>query len=363
MSVTPQIGPHTPTTAVVPSAYETTAAVPSSSPSTVVVPSAYETTAAVPSASPSTVAAAATVPTVAPPAVPPSTVAVPASAAPVFRGRIGRDVRSGHYAVPHRYRLHLSPACPGCLRVAVTHALLGLEETVPLALLPAVPDTPGSGYAALRPLYEASAHQYTGPAVAPVLSDGWTGRIVSTHAPDILRDLALRFRAPGRPDLLPEGREAEIDALGELCERGIDRAAQRAGELGLDEATAHRGPLDELLATLGGLERRLGRQAYVLGDGLTAADVHVWVSLVQLDTVHRRHLDAGALHRIAGHTALWSYARRLAARPAFARHLDIDGIAARHRAHCGGREAAGAAMGVVDWAAYGREGRDGRRAD
>ncbi|MEU9997145.1 glutathione S-transferase C-terminal domain-containing protein [Streptomyces sp. NPDC050848] len=295
------------------------------------------------------------VPPTAASAVPGGAAGSAAPAGTAFRGRIGRDVRSGHYAVPHRYRLHLSLACPGCLRIAVTHGLLGLQETVPLTLLPATPDTPGGGYAALRPLYEASAHQYAGPAAAPVLSDGWTGRIVTTHVPDILRDLALRFRAPGRPDLLPDGREAEIDAIGELCERGVNRAAQRAGELGLDDEAAHQDPLAELFATLGDLERRLRRQEYVLGDALTAADVHVWVTLVQLDTVHRRHLDAGALDRIAGHPALWSYAQRLAALPAFGHHLDLDGIAARHRAHCGGREAAGAVMGIVDWAAYGRD--------
>ncbi|MCT4354036.1 glutathione S-transferase C-terminal domain-containing protein [Streptomyces sp. Je 1-79] len=280
------------------------------------------------------------------PAVPPATVT------PAFRGRIGRDVRSGHYAVPHRYRLHLALACPGCLRIAVTHGLLGLRETVPLSFLPATPDTPGGGYAVLRPLYEASAHQYAGPADAPVLSDGWTGRIVSTHTPDILRDLARRFRGPDRPDLLPEGRDAETDAIGDLCERGINRAAQHAGELGLDDEAAHRGPLTVLFAALGALERTLERQPYILGDAVTAADIHLWVTLVQVDTVHRRHLDAAALDRIAAHPALWSYARRLAAHPAFGPHLDLDGIAERHRAHCAGREAAGAAMGIVDWAAY-----------
>ncbi|HET6855832.1 MAG TPA: glutathione S-transferase family protein, partial [Streptomyces sp.] len=45
---------------------------------------------------------------------------------PSFRGRIGLDARSGHYAVPRRYRLHLSPSCPDCLQIAITHSLLGL---------------------------------------------------------------------------------------------------------------------------------------------------------------------------------------------------------------------------------------------
>lgn len=85
---------------------------------------------------------------------------------------------------------------------------------------------------------------------------------------------------------------------------------------------------------------------------LTAADIDLWVSLVQLDTVHRCHLDASAVHRIAGLTALWSYARRLAAHPAFGTQLDLDGIARRHHGHCRGLEAAGAAVQILDWAAH-----------
>ncbi|MEU2118467.1 glutathione S-transferase C-terminal domain-containing protein [Streptomyces sp. NPDC016459] len=273
---------------------------------------------------------------------------LPASAAPVFRGRIGRDVRSGHYAVPHRYRLHVSPSDPDCLSIALTHSLLGLDDTLPLTVLPEIPDTPDGGYEALRPLYETSAHLYRGPAVGPVLSDGWTGRIVTTHAPDILRDLALRFRGDG-PELLPEERRAEIEAITDLCEKSVNRAAQRAGELGLDGESAHRDPLTVLFAALGSLERRLARHAYVLGEAPTAADVRVWVTLVQLDTVHRWHLDAAAMDRVAAHAALWAYARRLAERPEFARRLDIDAVVRRHRAHCRGREAAGAAIRIVDW--------------
>ncbi|MFJ3903906.1 glutathione S-transferase C-terminal domain-containing protein [Streptomyces sp. NPDC090025] len=269
---------------------------------------------------------------------------------PAFRGRIGRDVRSGHYPVPHRYRLHLAPGEPGCLAVAVTHSLLGLDDTLPLQLLPALPDTPDGGYTALRPLYEASAHLYRGPAAAPVLSDGWTGRIVSTHVPDILRDLALRFGGDG-PGLLPADRADELRAVADLCARSVNAAAQRAGELGLDDTAAHHDPLTVLFAALGSLERRLGSHPYVLGDRITAADVTVWTTLVQLDTVHRWHLDAAAMERVAGHPALWAYAARLAAHPAFARHLDLDALLDRHRAHCRGREAAGAAMRIVDWPA------------
>ncbi|MFG3200001.1 glutathione S-transferase C-terminal domain-containing protein [Streptomyces sp. NPDC048208] len=267
-----------------------------------------------------------------------------------FRGRIGRDARSGHYAVPHRYRLHLSTACPDGLRLAIGHSLLGLDASCPVTLLPAVPDAPDGGHAALRPLYEASAHRYSGPAKAPVLSDAWSGRIVSTHAPDILRDLDRFPRADGEP-LRPRGWESTVDAVERLCAEGIEQAAQRAGRADEDPA-GRAAALDVLLDTLGRLEHWLTEEEYLAGGRLTAADIDLWVSLVQLDTVHRCHLDASAVHRITGFSALWAYARRLAAHPAFGPHLDLDGIARRHHGRCRGLEAAGAAVQILDWAAH-----------
>ncbi|MFG2340555.1 glutathione S-transferase C-terminal domain-containing protein [Streptomyces yangpuensis] len=273
------------------------------------------------------------------------------NAVPLFRSRIGRDARSGFPAVPHRYRLHLTPSCPSSLRIAVTHSLLGLQDVLPVTLLPAVPDASDGGYVALRPLYEASAHLYPGQALAPVLGDDWTGRIVSTHAPDIVQDLTRRFGATTGAQLHPHGADARIEEVARLCDRGINAAAQRAGRSG-GAVAARDGALATLLRGLGSLERRLASSDHLLGDHLTAADVQVWVTLVQLDTVHRWHLDAEAVYRITDHPRLWSYARRLAAHPAFAAHLDLDGIALRHHAHCRGSEAAGAAVRIVDWPPY-----------
>lgn len=291
----------------------------------------------------------------------PSTTVPSLPSPPPFRGRIGCDANSGHYPVPRRYRLHLSPSCPDCLRIAITHSLLGLGETLPVLRLAAVPDGPDGGHRALRPLYEASAHRYPGPAAAPVLSDTWTGRIVSTHPPDILSDLVRRFGGdgPGRPALHPQDRAAEIEAVERLCAHRIGEAAQYAGRADAD-AAARRTALGSLLRVLDSLEWRLAHQDFVLGDDMTAADVRMWVALVQLDTVHRLHLDAAAVHRIADHPHLWAYARRLAAHPAFGTHLDLDGIARRHHAHCQGLEAAGAAVQIMDWAAHSAGGTAAR---
>ncbi|WP_327358575.1 glutathione S-transferase C-terminal domain-containing protein [Streptomyces sp. NBC_01304] len=286
-----------------------------------------------------------------PAAAPTTTPPVPSP--PSFRGRISCDPNSGYHATPRRYRLHLSLSCPHCLRIAITHSLLALDETLPVVLLPAVPDLSDGGHSALHPLYEASSHRYPGPAVAPVLSDSWTGRIVSTHTPDILSDLAGRFGGvcSDRPVLHPRGAEAEFDAVDHLCTSLIGEAAQRAGQADID-ATARYTALVSLLRALGSLEWRLARQDFVVGDEMTAADVQLWVTLVQLDTVHRLHLDASAVQRIADHPHVWSYARRLAAHPAFGAHLDLAGIARRHHARCRGLEAAGAAVQILDWASH-----------
>ncbi|MDN3025578.1 glutathione S-transferase C-terminal domain-containing protein [Streptomyces sp. S.PB5] len=273
-----------------------------------------------------------------------------AQPAPVFRGRIGRDARSGHYAVPRRYRLHLSTACPDGLRIAVVHSLLGLDDACPVTFLDAVPDCSDGGHSVLRPLYEASAHRYRGAATGPVLSDDWSGRIVSTHAPDITRDLARHFGG-GRPALYPCGAESEIEAVERLCAQDLEQAAQRAGTPDAEPAERE-AALDKLLETLGALERWLVGRDHLIRDHITAADVELWVTLVQLDTVHRHHLDASAVQRIAGHPTLWAYARRLAAHTDCGAHLDLDGIARRHHARCRGLEAAGAAVQILDWAAH-----------
>ncbi|PYC79499.1 glutathione S-transferase [Streptomyces tateyamensis] len=269
---------------------------------------------------------------------------------PALSGRIGRDARSGYYPVPHRYRLHLALSCPHCLRIAVTHSLLGLEDVIEVTLLPALPDAGADGYAELRPLYEASSHRHPGPALPPVLSDDWSGRTVSTDPAGILADLAERFAGPGHGAHAPG---AAVAAADRRYERSISEPAQRAGRADADEGE-RAAALCGLLDGLAGLERRLSARPYLLGDQPTLADVGLWVTLVQLDTVHRWHLDAAAVHRIAEHPQVWDYARRLAGHPAFGRHLDLDAITRRHHAACRGREAAGAAMQIVDWAEHAR---------
>ncbi|MET9853019.1 hypothetical protein ABZY57_08745 [Streptomyces sp. NPDC006450] len=104
--------------------------------------------------------------------------------AEVLRGRIG----TGFSPVPHRYRLYVAADdCPSCLGITAAFADLGLRDTVALTVLRSGSDP--AGHDALRRAYEAAGHDHDGTLTVPALCDGWSGRVVSNHAPDILEDL------------------------------------------------------------------------------------------------------------------------------------------------------------------------------
>ncbi|MEU1043112.1 glutathione S-transferase family protein [Streptomyces sp. NPDC005551] len=212
-----------------------------------------------------------------------------------LHSRIGVGLAGGFYPAPHRYRLYLCTDCPRSLRVSITLDLLGLGDFVATTPLTHTGDAGqvSDGFAALRRAYEATWHHYEGPLTAPALCDRWTGRVVSNHTPDILRDLAgLAVRTgTGLPALRPPARAADIDALGELLDADVVPAA-----------APHRRS-----AALGRLNRRLASAPYAAGRDLTAADVDLWVALVHLE-------DPDAL---APYGHLRAYVRRLAAHPAF----------------------------------------------
>ncbi|MFH8468097.1 glutathione S-transferase family protein [Streptomyces sp. NPDC017991] len=225
------------------------------------------------------------------------TVAPSATARPHrFRGRIGVGLAGGFYPAPHRYQLYLSEGCQRSLRVSITLALLGLEDSTATTVLTRPAETPDA-FASLRRAYEATWHHYDGPLTAPALCDRWSGRVVSNHTPDILRDLAdlagLRDEeASGPPALRPPALAAEIDALRELLARDVTPTSQPPARA----------------ATLTLLDHQLASSPYVLGGAITAADVDLWVALTHPDT------NDGAR---SAYPHLDRYVRRLGLHPAF----------------------------------------------
>lgn len=213
--------------------------------------------------------------------------------------RIGVGAAGGFYPAPHRYQLYLCAGCPRSLRLSITLGLLGLRDSVATTVLALPADTP-EAFASLRGAYEATWHHYEGPLTAPALCDRWSGRIVSNHTPDILRDLAGLLTGHDEacvPLLHPPALAADIDALRELLDRDITSTAGPAARS----------------ATLELLDRQLAAHTYVLGEELTAADVDAWVALTRLDVP-----DA-----LAGHNHLRAYVRRLAEHPSFRRAAHV----------------------------------------
>ncbi|MER5855020.1 hypothetical protein ABT131_05245 [Streptomyces sp900105245] len=80
---------------------------------------------------------------------------------------------------------------------------------------------------------------------------------------------------------------------------GDGQAAKYVGQF--DGGSAARGtPLATLPRALDGLEWRLALREDVLGGELT----WLWATLVPLDTVHRCHLAAAAVHHVTEHPHL-----------------------------------------------------------
>ncbi|MEV7402914.1 glutathione S-transferase C-terminal domain-containing protein [Streptomyces sp. NPDC091267] len=224
---------------------------------------------------------------------------------PRIHSRIGVGLAGGFYPAPHRYELFLSASCPRSLRISITLGLLGLKDSVATTLLAHPAETPDA-FASLRHAYEATMHHYDGPLTAPALCDRWSGRIVSNHTPDILRDLAglLSGHDEACPSTLrPPALAADIDTLRDLLDRDVTPASDAS-----DRAAA--------LDLIG---RHLAFQPYVLGEELTAADVDLWVALV-----HLAPADGPG-----SHPSLQDYVRRLGEHPAFPDRNDVAPLPAR----------------------------------
>ena len=87
-----------------------------------------------------------------------------------FQGRITADGSSGYPAVPGRYHLYISWACPWAHRTAIVRKLLGLEQAISLSAVDPVRDgrgwavregpghslDPVNGFSLLREAYEAT---------------------------------------------------------------------------------------------------------------------------------------------------------------------------------------------------------------
>ena len=259
-------------------------------------------------------------------------------------GRPGPTGQAGFRALPGRFHLFVSRACPWAHRTRLMRALKGLQPAIGLSVThwlmgeqgwsfeggPGVIPDPILGARYLHELYVAADAHYTGRVTVPVLWDRERGTIVSNESADIVRMMNGAFDAAGaRPvagwarDLWPERLRAEIEAVNARVYATVNNGVYRAGFATTQEA--YEEAVAALFETLDWLEERLSRQRTLLDGTPTEADVRLFTTLVRFDAVYHGHFKCN-LRRISDYPALWRFTRDVHRWPGVAETVDFTHI-------------------------------------
>jgi putative glutathione S-transferase len=242
-----------------------------------------------------------------------------------FTGRLTRDGSSGYPAVPGRYHLYAGWFCPWAQRVVLELEVNGLQDVIGVSYVDGARDgrgwafrepnglDPVNGFTLLRDAYEATEPGFDGHVSVPTLWDTETNRIVSNDYRTLGLDVATElvgFRHPG-VDTYPVAHRAEIEELdrwvGPAVNQGVGRAA--------GEGPAAERARAELHAAFRRLDTRLVDGGFLVGHGLTEADIRLWVTLARYDVQGNASGRLGSALSTYPHLA--RYAAYLAELPAF----------------------------------------------
>jgi glutathionyl-hydroquinone reductase len=227
-----------------------------------------------------------------------------------FQGRLGTEPFP---AEPGRYHLFVSWGCSWSNRAAIARKLTGLEHVLPISYTDDDPAALQAIWAAMEPDLRARV---------PTLWDTHNRVIVSNDADAISRDIALEFAefAATDVDLYPKALRARIDEATEWLYDNVHSVIHILGHEARDDH--HRDLVTDSLHALDRLDQRLSGRAHLNGDALTESDVRLFVSLVRFECAYPGIFERNVLYP-QGHPHLWSYARRLYARPEFASTTDF----------------------------------------
>jgi putative glutathione S-transferase len=256
-----------------------------------------------------------------------------------FRDWVSADGSSGFEAAPGRYHLTVSLACPWAHRTLIFRKLKGLEAAVSVAVVhwhmsaqgwefragPGATGDPLLGASHLHQIYTAAKADYSGRVTVPVLWDKQQGTIVSNESAEIIRMLNGAFEAWAEPgiDFYPAALRAEIDQVNETVYHDVNNGVYKAGFATTQEA--YEQAFDRLFDTLDELERRLGKQRYLVGGRLTEADWRLFTTLVRFDPVYVGHFKCNK-RRLIDYPNLWAYTRELYQVPGVAETVDLHHI-------------------------------------
>lgn len=258
-------------------------------------------------------------------------------------GQPAEGRRRGFKAAPGRYHLYVSLACPWAHRTLIFRVLKKLEAVISVSVVHPYMGPDGWTFSAaegatgdglysldfLHQIYTLADPVYSGRVTVPVLWDRQEETIVSNESSEIIRMLNSAFDAWGDAgvDFYPEALRAEIDATNALVYPAINNGVYRAGFATTQDA--YEEAFRELFAALDGLEARLSRQRYLVGDRITEADWRLFTTLVRFDPVYVGHFKCN-LRRIADYPNLSNYMRELYQAPGVAATVNLDHIKAHY---------------------------------
>ncbi len=258
-----------------------------------------------------------------------------------FRSWITTDGSSPYPAVPGRYHLYVSLACPWAHRIVLLRRLKRLEDIVGMTAVDPVrneedgwafTDGPGhsrdpvNGFHLLKEAYLATDPEFHGRVTVPVLWDKETHRIVSNSDDDLLRMFNSAFDGCGGDktvDFYPAPLREQIDRLNAILYDTVNDGVYKSGFA--DRQEEYERHVYPLFDTLDALETRLGRTRYLHGTAITESDWRLFVTLVRFDAVYVGHFKCN-LRQIVDYPNLSGYLRDLYQVPGVADTVNFDHI-------------------------------------
>lgn len=251
----------------------------------------------------------------------------------------------GFKAEPDRYHLYVSLACPWAHRTLIFRVLKKLETVISVSVVHHLMLENGWTFQAkdgatgdtlygldfLHQVYTRADSAYSGRVTVPVLWDKKEQTIVSNESSEIIRMFNSAFDEWGDAsvDFYPPALQTEIDAVNAQVYGAVNNGVYKAGFA--TSQAAYQEAFGELFAALDGLEARLSRQRYLVGDHITEADWRLFTTLIRFDPVYVGHFKCN-LRRIADYPNLSNYLRDLYQVPGVAQTIDMHHIKAHYYA-------------------------------
>jgi glutathionyl-hydroquinone reductase len=256
-----------------------------------------------------------------------------------FREWISNDGSTPYPAVPGRYHLYISLACPWACRTLIVRNLKGLQDAVGVTVVDPVRDErgwafrDGSGYSHdpinhfsfLSEAYEASDPNFNGRVTVPVLWDKETRKIINNSEDDVCRMFNDAFNAIGnrKVDLFPKDIEAEHAQLSQFIYNNVNNGVYMAGFA--TSQKAYERAFRRVFSALDELETRLAKNRHLFGHRIVEADWRLFCTLVRFDAVYYLHFKCN-LRRIIDYPNLHGYLLDLYQQPGIAETVNMDHI-------------------------------------